>query len=996
MNQEISKKNKPLFFTHTEFDNLMKNRIYRILLISSNYDAFILEDDGRINEQVFQEYIALNLRYPPQFIQVNTKKKALEVLEEEIIDLIIIMGNADLEETCSLAAHLKKCYSDIPIVFLSPYSRELSLKLLSGEQNNFDYVFSWLGESQILLAIIKLIEDKMNVDYDIAQGVQIILLVEDSIRFYSSYLPLIYKLIYKQSQEFIYEALNDHQRMLRMRGRPKILLATNYEEAEQLYNKYKENLLGVISDVRYKRKGKMDKEAGFKLSKMIKGDNRFTPILLQSNEEDNREKSKDYEVGFINKTSKHLHRELKHFIINHFAFGPFVFKNPDNDTEEARARNLMELQDVIFKISDKSLIFHTSQHHISKWMNARALFPIASAFNQVNVNDFNNMQELREFVFESIALYKSSKSRGIIAQFDRNSFSRYNYFTRIGKGSIGGKARGLAFLDAIIKRYPMLNNFEDISVTIPKTLVISTDIFDEFMDINSLYDKVLAPDLEDSYVLEQFLNANFPENVRKDLQRFLDIVSKPLAIRSSSLLEDSYYQPFAGVYSTYMIPISKRKRENLKNLLKAIKGVYASAFYQESKAYMEVTHNVIDEEKMAVVIQEVCGKTYDDVFYPTISGVARSTNFYPIENEKPEEGIVNIALGLGKHVVEGAQVLRFSPNHPKKVLQLSDPQLALKETQKTFYALSLNTDKFQDSTDDSINLQKMSISECIHHRSVKLVTSTFDYHTNRLSESSNAKGLKLATFSKILKYDTFPLAKIIKHCLDMGKKEMGMPVEIEFAVNMDVPKGENIIFNLLQIRPIVDNMENVNINIKAYKQDKSVIFSESVLGNGIVDDVTDVIYVKPESFDASHNVEVAEMIHQINKKYVAENKNYILIGPGRWGSSDHWLGIPVKWANISAARLIIESGLKNYRVDPSQGTHFFQNLTSFKVGYFTINTFMEDGWLDLDYLNEQEAVFENKYIRQVSFNHPLKIFIDGKKQVGIVLKHDQEIKDLIF
>ncbi len=995
MNRNITINNRPLFFTHTEFDDLMKNRIYRILLISSNYDAFILEDDGRINELIFQEYISLNLRYPPQFIQVNTEEKALRTLDEEFIDLIIIMGSADIDKTYELAAHLKEKNSEIPIVFLSPYSREFSMKIHENKQGNFDYFFSWLGQSDILLAIIKLIEDKMNVDTDIEQGVQVILLVEDSIRFYSSYLPQIYKLVYRQSQNSTYEALNAHQQMLKMRGRPKILLATDYEEAENLYNKYKDNLLGVISDVRYNYKGEKDGEAGFKLSKMIRKESPFMPILLQSSEEKNREKSKCCQVGFIHKNSKHLHRELKDFIVNHFAFGAFVFRNPDNEEEELRANNLLELQNVIFKVSDQSLFFHTSQNHLSKWLNARALFPIASAFKQLKVTDFTDLQEIRKFIFEAIALYKSSKSKGIIAQFDRSSFNKYNSFTRIGNGSIGGKARGLAFLDTIIKRYPLLNSFENVNVTIPKTLVISTDIFDEFMEKNALYDKVLGAKLADNYVLEQFLNATFPEEVRKDLKKFLDVVEKPLAIRSSSLLEDSYYQPFAGVYSTYMIPLSKRKKENLQNLLKAIKGVYASAFYQESKAYMEVTQNVIDEEKMAVVIQEVCGKTYGKAFYPTISGVARSTNFYPIENEKPEEGIINIALGLGKHVVEGGQTLRFSPNHPKKVLQLSDPQLALKETQKTFCALDLNTDKLEDSTDDGINIKKMAVSECTEHRSVSLVSSVFDYHTNRLTESSTAKGLKLVTFSKILKYDTFPLAKIIKRSLEMGQQEMGMPVEIEFAVNLDVPKGDYVTFNLLQIRPIVDNMENLNINMDVYDQKKCAIFSKSVLGNGEVNDVTDVIYVKPENFDASNNVKIAEIIGQLNKKYVAKNRNYILIGPGRWGSSDHWLGIPVKWANISAARLIIESGLKDYRVDPSQGTHFFQNLTSFKVSYFTINPFMNDGWLDIDYLNQQEAVFENEFIRQVSFEKPLRILTDGRKQVGLVLKHDQEIEGII-
>jgi len=981
---------KKFYFSDTEFDNLMKNRIYHILLISSNYDAFILEDDGRIDEQIFNEYVSLNLRYPPQFIQVDSEEKAFRVLEDQSIDLIITMLGAEASNTFDLASRIKTLYPEKPIVVLTPFSRKVSMQLKNEDLSAIDYVFSWLGNADILLAIIKLIEDRMNVESDSEEGVQVIILVEDSIRFYSSYLPNIYKIIFKQSKEFMREGLNEHQQMMRMRGRPKILLATNYEMAMEMYEKYKKNLLGVISDMSYKHHGVRDEHAGLKLCKRIKQDDKYTPLLLQSSFAGNEELAKEIRVGFLHKKSKELSRELRDFITLYFAFGEFIFKDPHNDKEVARAKDLKDLQEKIFEVPDDSLKYHVIRNHISKWLNARALFPIAQLFKELTYEDFDDLDEIRRYIFDAIASYRMSRARGIIAEFRRDRFDEYLSFTRIGNGSIGGKARGLAFLDSVIKRHRELDSFEGVITMIPRTVVLCTDIFDEFMEENKLY-KIALSDMDDDRILEHFINARLPFRIHEDLFTLINVVTNPIAVRSSSLLEDSYYQPFAGVYSTYMVPnVKNDERQMIEILSNAIKSVYASAFFKGSKSYMEATANVIDEEKMGIVLQEVCGTQYGDRFYPTFSGVARSINFYPIEEEKPYEGIANVAMGLGKHIVDGGQTLRFSPKYPRKILQLSDPQIAMSETQRHFFALDLNPESFKNSTDDGANLVKLRIKEAEKDGSLNYLASTFDYHSNQIVDTLQDKGMKLITFAKILKYESFPLAKILQRALEIGQDEMSLPVEIEFAVNLDTPEGVPAIFNLLQIRPIVDNKESVHVDLKQASKENSLIISESALGNGEIKNVYDVVYVKPDVFDAAKTKDIAVQIGEVNDKFLKEDRNYILVGPGRWGSNDHWLGIPVKWAQISAARLIVESGLKNYRVDPSQGTHFFQNLTSFRVGYFTINPYRDEGFFNVDYLDQQESVFEDEFIRHVRFSEPLPILIDGRQRKGIVMKPGED------
>lgn len=986
--QRLDLLNRKFSFSDTSFTNLMKKRIYHVLLISSVYDAFMLEDDGRIDEQIFNEYVSLNLRYPPNFILTTSENEAKEKLANEDVDLVIIMLSAEEKETYNLAEKINENHPDIPIVVLSPFSRELNLKIDRNELKGVDYVFNWLGNADLLLAIIKLIEDGMNAEHDIREvGVQCILLVEDSIRFYSSYLPTIYKIIFKQSKAFMTEGLNEHQKMLRMRGRPKILLATSYEEAIDYYKKFKQNLLGIISDISYLREGTTDPQAGIRLCKVVKKNDRFMPLLLQSSDLEKEELAKEIKVGFIYKHSKSLSIELRNFIREYFAFGDFVFKDPNTGLEVVRAADLKALQEKIFQVPDESLQYHIERNHISKWLRARALFPLAEMFAMFSPEDFNDCDEIKRFVFDAIAYFRLNKARGVIAEFNRESFDEYLSFTRIGDGSIGGKARGLAFLDSLIKRNNLNDKYTGVIIGIPRTVVLCTDVFDEFMEENNLYSIALSDDVTDEELLQHFIEARLPFRIHEDLYTLISVIRNPIAIRSSSLLEDSHYQPFAGIYSTYMIPVVENdERTMIKMLSNAIKSVYASAFYKDSKAYMTATHNVIDEEKMAIVMQEVCGKAYDSRYYPACSGVARSINFYPIPPEKSEDGIANIALGLGKYIVDGGQTLRFSPKYPKKVLQTSSPDMALRESQKHFYALNLEPESFQPNVDESANLLKLRINEADKDGSLRLVCSTMDFHSDMLRDGYHHEGKKIVTFSNILKHNTFPLASILQDVLQIGQREMGKPIEIEFAVELNKPADVPRMFYVLQIRPIVSNTDALDFQIDEVKPENTIISAEHALGNGFINGISDVVYIKPGSFDPARTKEIAEMVGDINKMFLDKNQNYILIGPGRWGSSDPWLGIPVKWPQISAARIIIESGLENYRIDPSQGTHFFQNLTSFGVGYFTLNPFIQDGYYDLDFLNKQDAVFENEFIRHVHFEHELNIVIDGRNSMGIIMK----------
>lgn len=973
-----------MYLKDTAFQDLMQKRIFNVLLVASPYDAFMMEEDGRIEEQLYFEYVALNLSSPPRVTQVSTVEEATRKIKEKHFGLVIMMPGMEISETFSGARLIKEIQPTVPIVVLTPFSKEVSRRLQNEDFSAIDYVFSWLGNVDLLLAIIKLLEDRLNADKDINEvGVQMIMLVEDSVRFYSSVLPHIYKCLLKQSFESSTEALNEHEQMLRMRGRPKVMLARDYEEAMELYDRYGSNILGVISDVSFKRMGEKDPEAGLRFAKFLRSDNPYLPIIIESSEANNAEAARSINCVFLDKLSKKLPVDLANAISEQFGFGDFVMTDPATG-HEIRISSLKDLQYHIFDIPANALLHHASSNDISRWLYSRALFPIAEVIKQHRFYTLEEVPAVRQLFFDLIVKYRKMKNRGVVAVFRKDRFDHYSNFARIGQGSLGGKGRGLAFVDHIIKRNPVCDNFNGITISIPRTVVLCTDIFDEFMAENDLYPIALS-DAPNSRILEAFLQAKLPTHVKEDFYALFDVVDRPLAIRSSSLLEDSHYQPFAGVYSTYMIPHVDDKDQMMRMLCDAIKGVYASVFYADSKAYMTATSNVIDQEKMAIIIQEVIGEQVNDWYFPSFSGVGRSLNYYPTGNERTEDGVAEVAVGLGKYIVDGGVGLRFSPRHPKSALQTSELKLALRDTQTKMYALDMHsTEDFK--VDDGFNILKISVQDVAKTGALRYMVSTFDLQDNLLRDSDFGTGRRVVTFNNILKHNALPLAEAIDFMLNTGQKEMSRPVEIEFA-GMITPQGElKGHLYWLQIRPIVDRKETVDESIMSLPDNELILKSNTALGHGTIDNVSTVVYVRPNSFAPEHNADTAREIDEINRRLVAENTSYILIGPGRWGSSDTALGIPVKWPQISGARLIVESALKNYRIEPSQGTHFFQNLTSMGVGYFTIDPTTHEGFYDVEYLDSMPASYESEAVRIVTFPSPLLIGINGKQGKGVVVK----------
>ena len=971
------------------FVNLMMRRIYNVLIVANPYDAFMLEDDGRVEEKIYNEYMELGLRYPPTFTQVSTIEEARSLLQTTNIDLVICMpGNAD-NDAFDVARQVKNEHPDIRCVVLTPFSHGITKRMQDEDLSIFDYVFCWLGNTNLILSIIKLIEDRMNLEHDIEEaGVQMILLVEDSIRFYSSILPNLYSFLLVQSKRFSTEALNRHSATLRMRGRPKVVLARSYEEAWNIYTKYANNVLGVISDARFplysnsspSRSGEglsgieKDAEAGMKLLRAIRAHDEYVPLIMESSEVENRETAEAEGFRFVDKNSKKMNIDLRRLMEEHMGFGDFIFRDPTTRKEIARIHNLKELQDNIFKIPNDSMLYHISRNHMSRWLTARAIFPVSAFLKQVTWHVLQDVDAHRKIIYDAIVQYRHMKNIGVVAVFDRGRFDRFSHFARIGEGSLGGKGRGLAFLDNVVKRHPEFRQFPGVTVQIPKTVVLCTDLFDQFMEQNDLYHIALS-DASDEEILQHFLKAQLPDSLIADFFTFFDATHSPIAVRSSSLLEDAHYQPFAGIYSTYMIPYVEDKYAMLQMLACAIKGVYASVYYKDSKAYMTATSNVIDQEKMAVILQEVVGKQYDKRFYPNFSGVLRSLNYYPIGDEKAEDGIASLALGLGKYIVDGGQTLRVSPYHPHQVLQTSELDIALKETQTKFYALDTDMVSNDFKVDDGFNILQLKVKEADKDKSLNYIASTFDPYDQVIRDGIYEGGRKVITFSGVL---------LLQMAMKYGAESMRRPVEIEFACNINDDRTGD--FYLLQIRPIVDSKQMLDEDISAIPDERCLLRSHMSLGHGISEEVTDVVYVKTdEDFTAMNNPAIADDIERINRRFLNEDKGYVLAGPGRWGSSDYWLGIPVKWPHISAAKVIVEVALKNYRVDPSQGTHFFQNLTSFGVGYFNIDTDANQGLFRKELLDSMPAVEETKYVRHVHFDRPLKIMMDGKKQEGVVM-----------
>lgn len=970
---------RPEDFKNTHFSSLIKFRIKRILMICSNYDAFIMEEDGKIESQVYKEYVGLNMSNPPTFVWVESAAAARQTLDNEPdIDMIICMYNEIDRDIFPLAADLKTEGKQIPFVLLMHYSKQIRKKVMSQADSGVDFVFSWHGNADLILAIIKLFEDKRNADYDILEtGVQAIMLVEDSIRYYSTYLPELYKLILKQSNEFLKETLNEDQQKNRKRSRPKILLATCYDEAFATYEKYRNHFLGIISDVgMVVHKGDPPKteklDAGIDLVHHIRQDDPMMPILLQSSQVSVADVAKRLNVGFLKKYSRTLFLQLSDYIKEEFGFGDFVFRD-GKGVVYGRAANLQELEEVIRHVPDNILVSNTSKNMFSKWFFARGLFTLANKFRLEHHDDAS---EAREFLIKEVQAYHKAMGRGIIAEFSSDNYDRYISFARMGDGSLGGKARGLAFLNRLIEKHSLTDRYENISISIPRSIVISTEYFDEFILENGLQ-YVIDSELSDDEILSEFVASRLPEGLISSLKTYLKTVDTPLAVRSSSKLEDSNYQPFAGVYSTYMIPHVDNKDRMLRILDKAIKSVYASVFYNGSRTYIQTTGNLQSEEKMAVVIQNICGSEHNGLYYPLISGVGRSVNFYPIGGERMEDGIVNVVFGLGKSVVEGGKTLRFSPKFPKKILQLSQPYLAVRDSQKMMFALDLRPGAFKISRNEGVNLAHIPVTEVIpDYANSNLVFSTYSAMDSRIVPGVEESGARIVSFDAVLKYGNYPLAKALSEIMDICRKELLCEVEIEFAA--DVAPSGKLSLKLLQVRPISSYSTEREVNFDELKASLGTLLLESgkALGNGFVNDVSHIVYVAPDKFNSLSTREIASELTEINNSFKSRNEGYILIGPGRWGSSDPNLGIPVIWSDISEAKMIVEYSMPGFQVEPSQGTHFFQNITSLGVGYLSIDTVAGDGNVDFDALGGLECEQTMKYAVVLHTEEPITAYIE--------------------
>lgn len=974
-----------------DYTRLMTRKIRSILLICNNYDSFSLEEDGHIEGQISQDYAELNLSNPPSIDRVESTLEALELLKHQgdRYDLIITMFNVGKLDVFEFSRLAKVIAPHTPIVLLSSYSKVIYNYIAKQDKTNIDYVFSWNNSTDLIIAIIKLLEDKMNAEHDVLEmGVRTIMLVEDSVHYYSAYLPILYKLVLRQNNEAVRDALNEEQQFMRKRARPKIMLATCYDEAVELYQKYKTNMLGIISDVGFILHKGDDRateviDAGINLCRLIKADNPTLPYLLQSSQESMRSVAEELGVGFVRKTSKTLIHELSEYIAREFAFGDFIVTEPLTGQETARARNLYEFERLIKTMSDESLRYFAGRNYISRWLYSRGLFSIGDSFRDIDVNDETDLGEIRKLNLRMLHDYRMRQGLGVVARFDPATYNDAIWFSRLGDGSLGGKARGLAFLNHILAKYDLYGKWEDVRVLVPRTLVVTTEYFDRFILENGLQ-YVINSDLSDAEILSEFVASTLPPDLTDALRVFIRNVRRPLAVRSSSILEDSYYQPFAGVYSTYMIPHTENEDQELRLLSKAIKSVYASVYFASSRGYIISTSNVISEEKMAIVLQEVCGSEDGGYYFPTFSGVARSINFYPIGYETPEDGVAKLAFGLGKAVVDGDQVLRFSPKYPKNVLQTSTPDLTMRETQQAMFALNLQPDKFKTSVDDAVNLERIPISDCGRFRSFSKVVSTWDYENQRIVDSPVPKGPKFVTFAHILKYNTFPLADILNTLLEITRKEVKCAVEIEFAADLD--RGDRAaLFNVLQIRPISSVNSFNSVDWSSLETEGALLSSGCAIGPGMIQGVRDVVYLRRQNFDVMKTREMAAEMTAINNRMRDEGRNYVLIGYGRWGSSIPSLGVPVQWSNISEAKVIVECCLENFRIDPSQGTHFFQNMTSFNAGYVNVNPYSRPGeYCDIDALDAMPAEYESDFVRIVHFPEDLTVCIDGKENRALV------------
>lgn len=973
------------------FQNLMRQRIRDVLLVSSLYDLYLFEEDGRLYELIRNEYQGLHLSHSPEITRVSSAREALTLLnEDKRFDLVITTLHTEDMPPVKFAKKIRESESRIPIILLSFDNKELTEIIKRQDTSVFTKIFIWQGDYRLIIGIIKSIEDKMNLDNDTRiAGVQSIIVIEDNIRNYSSFLPIIYTEVLNQSQRLISEGINLSHKSLRMRARPKILLCSTYEEAMEYFDKYKEYILGIISDVDFYKDGVLHSEAGFEFAAEVRKLYSDIPILLQSAECTNEKKAKDIGLSFLLKDSPMFLHDLREFMIQYFSFGDFVFTTPDGK-EVGRAKDLNSLAELLSVVPSSSILYHASKNDFSNWLKARTEFWLADKLRPKKVSEYATPESLRNYLIDALKEYRKIRIRGIITDFKRDNFDEYNSFARIGGGSLGGKARGLSFLNILINNYSISNKFEGIQIDVPPAIVLGTDVFDEFLDENNLRNFALNS-TNDLQIKHRFLDAKlFPAEVIADLVAYLDMVKVPLSVRSSSLLEDSQYHPFAGVYDTFMIPNNHQNPfVRLNDLVNTIKLVYASTFYSNAKDYFKMTSYRLEEEKMAVVIQRMVGSLHKNRYYPDFSGVAKTYNFYPLPPMESTDGVVSVALGLGKTIVEGGMCVRFCPRYPTNLIQFHNPKEALQTNQKTFYALDLETDRYNESGDVIIQdefTKNYDIHSAEEDGTLGYVGSTYSRDNDAIYDGISRSGSRLVTFAPILKNKLFPLPDILELLLDMGSWGMGTPVEIEFAVNMSVPRKQPKEFGVLQMRPLVIGHESDDLRFDYLNDSDLICKTNDVLGNGVVDDVYDIVVVDINKFERAKSRQVAQEVNQINSKLISENKPYVLFGVGRWGTLDPWLGIPVTWPQISGAKAIVEAGLKDIPVEPSQGSHFFQNLTSFMINYFTIGADGDKSFVDWDFLLNTPPVEETEFVKHLRFNKPIIIKANAHKHLGAIIK----------
>ncbi len=967
------------------FGHLMPFRVQQVLLVASLYDAYTLEEGGRLTELLLNEYRELNLSFAPHITRAASAADALRAIEARRYDLVITMTRIGEMPASVLAREIKRRLPETPVVALAFSPRELALLSEPENGRDFDRLFYWSGDVRTLLAVVKLSEDARNVAHDTREGgVRVILLVEDSVRFYSSYLPLLYTEVLRQTNALMQEGLNLSHKLLRMRARPKIMLARTFEEAWSLFELHKDYLLGVISDARFPRDGVADRGAGLELIRRIKNVDAHLPAVLQSSDTSLRGEAAARGAGFIDKDSRSLLHDLRDFMLDNFGFGDFVFRMPDG-REVARARDLRSLVEMLKTVPAESLRQHASRDHFSNWLRARTEFALADRLRPRKVSEFAGTEDLRAYLVDTITRFRDETQRGVVADFSRRQFDASAGFLRIGSGSLGGKARGLAFMNAVLGLGGMSEGVTGVRVRVPPTAVVGTDVFDAFLDRDDLRQRVLG-DVADDEVVRAFLDQKLPQEFLGDLRAFLRRVRYPLAVRSSSLLEDSQWQPFAGVYATYMLPNNHpRLGKRLDQLCDAIKLVYASTFSRAAKSYLEATGNRVEEEKMGVIIQEVVGRNHESYRYPDFAGVALSTNFYPTGGLRPEDGVAYVALGLGRTVVEGMRCLRFSPRQPQNLPQFGTVADMLRNSQREFFAVDIsNPDSYPRAGEDS-NLVRLSLEDAERHGTLAAVGSVYSAANDRIYDGIGRPGPRLVSFAHVLKSGLYPLAEVLEFLLELGRRSLNTAVEIEFA-GLIGENGHPHELGFLQLRPLAAAQASARVEVDLLESPDALCATDAALGNGRIEEVRDIVYVPPDRFDRGRTVAIADEIGELNRQLRAEGRPYLLIGPGRWGSADRWLGIPVRWGQISGARTIVEADLEDFRVTPSQGTHFFQNLTSFQVGYLTVGAARPASRLDWAWLAAQPAHAETAHVRHLRLAGPLTILLDGRAGRAAILK----------